>query len=246
MTPEIFSDIHQHVLWGLDDGSQSPEQMHALLQQDIEDGIRLVFATAHAHPKVRPFELNLYRERLAEANAYCRDKGWPLRVMPGCEIYYCDAVPDQLTAGRLPTLGDSRHVLIEFEPNVSPDEMKEAADKLYLAGYSPVLAHIERYRCLLSAPERAIEIREEYGFLYQMNCETVLFPKGFRQRHFVKRMLAERAVDAIATDAHDTLLRPVRMQEAYRLIAGKQGADYARQMVRLGWAFIDKTCTSDF
>ena len=230
-----FSDIHQHVLWGLDDGPQSPEQMRALLQQDMAEGIRLVFATTHAYPRVRPFEMNLYRERLAEANACCRDKGWPLRVMPGCEIRYCDSVPDHLTAGRLPALGGSRHVLIEFDPYASLAEIKDAADKLYIAGHSPVLAHVERYRCLVSAPERAMEIREEYGLLYQMNCETVLLPQGFRQRRFVKRLLEERAVDAIATDAHDTLLRPVQMQKAYQMLAGEQGSDYAEQLVGLGW-----------
>ena len=137
MREEGFSDLHQHVLWGLDDGPQTSEQMRALLRQDVEEGIQLVFATAHAYPKLRAFDLALYRERLAEANACCESECWPLRVVPGCEIHYCSAVPDHLSAGRLPTLGYSHHALIEFAPDVSPAEIEEAADRLYRTGYTP-------------------------------------------------------------------------------------------------------------
>lgn len=231
MKSEGFADLHQHVLWGLDDGPQTSEQMRALLRQDVEEGIRLVFATAHAYPKLRAFDLALYRERLAEANACCESEGWPLRVVPGCEIHYCPAVPDHLSAGRLPTLGYSRHALIEFAPDVSPAEIEEAADRLYRAGYTPVLAHVERYRRLIRSPKRAMALREEYGILYQMNCNTVLYPCGLRTRYFVWRMLRERAIDLIASDAHDANARPVRMRAAYKCIAERYGTAYARRLM---------------
>ena len=57
MKSEGFADLHQHVLWGLDDGPQTSEQMRVLLRQDVEEGIQLVFATAHAYPKLRAFDL---------------------------------------------------------------------------------------------------------------------------------------------------------------------------------------------
>lgn len=234
MREEGFSDLHQHVLWGLDDGPQTPEQMRALLTQNVQSGISLLFATSHAYPKTRPFELALYRERLDEANAYCEGQGWSLRVLPGCEIHYCDSVPDLLTAGRLPTLGYSRHVLIEFDYNAALSQIGEAADSLYRAGFQPVLAHVERYRCLVRSPRRAMEAREEYGLIYQMNCETVLRPAGLWKRRFAEKLLNARAIDAIATDAHDTALRPVRMREAYQQLVLQYGIRYAGRLVRFG------------
>ena len=102
MKADGFSDLHQHVLWGIDDGPRTPEQMQALLRQDMEEGIRLVYATSHAYPQERAFNYALYRERLREANAYCKSQGWPLHVLPGCEIHYCPAVADHLAAGKLP------------------------------------------------------------------------------------------------------------------------------------------------
>lgn len=234
MKSDGFADLHQHVLWGLDDGPQTSEQMRALLRQDVEEGIQLVFATAHAYPKLRAFDLALYRERLAEANACCESEGWPLRVVPGCEIHYCDSVPDLLTAGKLPALENSRHVLIEFAPDISLAEIGEAADRLYRTGYTPALAHVERYQRLVCSPERAMDMREEYGLLFQMNCETVLHPRGFRERRFVSWLLKAQTIDAIATDAHDAIHRPARMKAAYQKIAKEQGMDYAERVVSLG------------
>ncbi|MCI5565445.1 MAG: hypothetical protein MR400_07105, partial [Clostridiales bacterium] len=134
----------------------------------------------------------------------------------------------------LPALGNSRHVLIEFDHNAALSQIGEAADSLYRAGFQPVVAHVERYRCLVRSPRRAMEAREEYGLIYQMNCETVLRPAGLWERRFVEKLLNARAVDAIATDAHDTAQRPVRMLEAYQQLARQYGARYAGRLVRFG------------
>ncbi len=231
MRTEGFTDLHQHVLWGLDDGPETPEEMQALLEQDRANGIRLVYATSHAYPALHAFDLARYRERLGEANALCCRQGWPLRILQGCEIHYCSAVPDELAAERLPTLGDSRRVLIEFDPKVRICEIAEAANRIYQAGFEPVLAHVERYRCLVRAPGQAMELREECGLVYQMNCDTILRPRWGRERRFVRELLGARAVDVMASDAHDTVRRPVRMREAYQKVLREQGTEYAEHLV---------------
>ncbi len=235
MKPRGFADIHQHVLWGLDDGPQTRKQMHALLRQDVENGVRLVYATSHVSPGLRRFDGALYRERLKEANAYCRKRDWPLRILSGCELYYSPAAVDALLDGRLPTLGGSSYVLIEFPEDVTPMRIGSAANTLYRAGYRPILAHAERYRCLVRSPARALAVRDEFGLLLQMNCETVLHPLGFLQRRFVRTLLREQAVDALASDAHSASRRPVQMRDAYRKIAREYDPRYAKQLVRLGW-----------
>ena len=235
MKPKHFSDLHQHVLWGLDDGPQTRKQMHALLKQDAAAGIEIVFATSHAYPKTAHFDLELYRKRLQEANRYCKKKGLPLKVLAGSEIHYCSAVADRLSAGKLVSLADSKYVLIEFAEDVRTEKIASAADSLYCAGFLPVVAHVERIQCLTKSPKLAMEMREEYGLLFQMNCETVLHPRGFRQKRFVKHMLREHAIDVLATDAHDVFRRPVLMREAYRKICEDYGSRYARKLTRLGW-----------
>ena len=235
MKAEGFADLHQHVLWGVDDGPADVQQMRALLRQDAQQGISLVCATAHADPRNRPFDLARYRERLAEANAFCEASGLPLKVLPGSEIRWCDSVCDALDAGRLLTLGETRYVLIEFAPWAALDEITGATDRLYRAGYAPVLAHVERYRALARHPGRALNARDEYGLIFQVNCDTVLQPRGLWQRRFVNRLLQARAVDALATDAHDTVRRPARMRKARQAVAEICDESYAQTLTQFGW-----------
>lgn len=234
-----FSDLHQHVLWGMDDGPRDAEAMHALLRQADASGIGLIAATAHAYPERRRFDMEQYHRRLVEAQAYCRKEGLPLQIVGGSEIRYCERVPDLLAIGQLPTLGESRHVLIEFSGDVALEQIGEAADRLYQAGYRPVLAHVERYRVLSRFPRRAVWAREEYGLIYQMNCDTVLSPRGFFERRFVRALLEEQAIDLIATDAHDAIRRPVRMREAFERLSSEYGEAYAQRLTRLGWELLN-------
>ena len=78
-----------------------------------------------------------------------------------------------------------------------------------------------------------MELREDYGLIYQMNCEAILQPLGFRERRFVRRMLREQAIDVVATDAHDARNRPPRMREAYRALCEICGSTYARRLLSM-------------
>ena len=235
-----FADVHQHPLWGIDDGPKQESQMHALLHQAADEGVGLIAATAHAYPLFHPFPLERYWQRLSQAQQYCDAQGLPLQIVSGCEIHYCSMVPDLLAAGKLPTLGGTRYVLIEFDSDISVDEIGEAADRLYLAGYHPVVAHVERCVTLMRSPKRALHAREEYGLIYQLNCDTLLKPRGWFQRRFVGSMLAAEAIDLLASDAHDVHSRPIRMKEAHRLACSLCGNGYADRLVHLGWELLDR------
>lgn len=234
MSAKGFTDLHHHILWGMDDGPKTRKRMHAMLEMAVRDGITSIAATSHAYPRTQPFDMDRYLARLEEANRYCREQGWALQLLEGCEIHYCDRVPDLLTAGKLPTLGKSRMVLIEFDPDEDLERICKAADRLYRAGFQPIVAHVERCWSLVRSPRAAMEIREEYGLFFQMNCSTVLYPHGLRERYFIWRMLRAHAIDLVATDAHDTRRRPVCMKAAYEKLCDQYGKRYARRLVRFG------------
>ncbi len=235
-----FADIHQHVLWGLDDGAKTQQVMQEMLRQDAAEGIRLVSATTHADLQ-HPFDMALYRARLAEANDFCRQENLPLQVVQGSEILYTDGVADRLAAGHLLALGNTRNVLIEFLPDVDLEDIGSAADALYRAGFHPVVAHIERYRCLTRSARTAMQLREDYGLLYQVNCHTVTAPHGWLIRRFVRKMLENRAVDVIADDAHNTSSRPVQMRQAMADIAAQYGQEYADALADNAFRLLGKS-----
>lgn len=225
-----MTDIHQHVLWGVDDGPKTRRDMYAMLDMAGKQRIRRIAATPHACPGFQPFDMGLYRERLSEAQAYCNSRQNGIRLMTGSEIAWTFHTVEALRRGQLPTLNGSDYVLIELWRDIAWSEVRNAVSRLLHAGFMPVLAHIERYRCFLWQPDRAIMLKRDMPVCYQVNAPTFIEPNGFMLNRFVRRMLEEQGIDAIASDAHDCSGRAVQMEQAYRALQGKCPPAYVRQM----------------
>lgn len=223
-----LTDIHQHLLWGLDDGAKTPEIMQDMLREAHRQGIGQVAATSHICPGMMPFDPGLYRERLAEANAFCQQEGLDVTVLPGAEVAWTYQTVSALRKGNVPTLGNTDYVLLELWRDISLHEAKCAVRSLMSAGYRPVLAHVERYRCFSWFPGQAMRFREETGTLFQMNAATLLQPRGLVEKCFVSRMLNARALDAVASDAHGNAARPQNLHAAFDWLMRHTDDAYAR------------------
>ena len=50
-----MTDIHSHLIWGVDDGAETKEQTFRLLDRAAADGIDRVICTPHITPGIQPF-----------------------------------------------------------------------------------------------------------------------------------------------------------------------------------------------
>lgn len=227
---QLMTDIHQHLLWGLDDGAKTPDIMHEMLHEAHSQGIGQIAATCHVCPGMMPFDAGAYRERLAEAQAYCRRENLNVSVFSGAEVAWTYQTVQALRQGNVPTLGSTDYVLLELWRDVSLQEARQAVRSLMAAGYCPVLAHVERYRCFTWFPGQAVRFREETGALFQMNAAMLLQPQGYIEKRFAKHMLDRHSLDAVATDAHGNAARPVNLRAAYEWLVQHTDESYARAM----------------
>lgn len=225
-----MTDIHQHLLWGLDDGASSQAVMEAMLRQAHRQGICTVAATAHAAPGLSPFDMGRYAERLAQARDFCDREDLNLKLLPGAEIAWTDQTPMALRQGKVPALGNTDYVLLELWRDVSWHSASDAVNQLTRAGYCPVLAHPERYLAFLLSPKKALRFRKETGALLQVNAQTLLTPRGWLQRRLVEYLLREGVVDAVASDAHNCGDRPVNLEAAYNWLTIHTDEAYARRL----------------
>ena len=223
-------DIHHHLAYGVDDGPKSCKQMQKMLKYAEEEGIGAIVATPHATPGVKRFPLDEYRKALAEARAYCAEKGLDIELYEGCEILYTDQTPRLLREGQIPTLRGTDFVLVEFSPDVKFSGMREALERLLVEGYRPVIAHAERYTCLTNHLSRAEKLKDELEVRFQINCSSVVKHKGLMTRRFVKHMLEESLADALGTDAHNVSSRAAEMKEAYKIVKKKYSGKYAKRL----------------
>ena len=212
-----FRDIHTHIVYGVDDGPQSLEDMQAMLDEAYLGGIKAIYATSHSTPGIDDFPEEVYSAHLEEAKAYCAQRGYDIRLYTGTEILYTPAFRNYLERHPLRTLGDSECVLMEFVPNVSFEEVEAAVSMVENAGYIPILAHIERYECLFG--RRSYRLKREHTVRYQVNCRTLVRTNmGFLKKWQLRRWFKKELIDYVASDMHDLKARRNRMGASARAL----------------------------
>ena len=225
-----FVDIHHHVIYGVDDGARTEADMQAMLKKAYDDGIRAIVTTPHVTPGVHRFDWERFDRHFEKAQHFCASEGMKLQLYRGCEILYTEATCDFLQEERIPTLAGTENVLVEFSPDTAFKVIDRAVDAILCSGYTPVIAHMERYMCLVRKPGLVKKLKDNYRLKLQVNCGTVINSKGFFLDRFVRNVFENEYVDAIGTDAHNVSSRPVQMKAAYAQLVKKWGEDYANRL----------------
>ena len=230
MSKQELIDLHNHLIYGMDDGAKSFHETTQMLLQAKNNGVATIYATPHVVPGRIDFPIDRFFQRVKKANDWCRENGLMLTVLPGCEIFYTPETIRFLNEERIPCLGNTNCVLVEFNPNVSYNELRDAVRKLQNSGYQPVVAHIERYRCL-RMPGRMAEIQNAYGALLQMNAHFFSTKQSFFTERWKKQVLSRSLIDIIASDSHDTKHRPCCLKKCFDCISEEYGAKKADSLL---------------
>lgn len=223
-----FIDIHAHFVYGVDDGPRTLEDMQCMLDAAYADGIACLFATPHVTPGIHSFPSERFRSHLKEAKEYCCHMGYDITLYEGAEILYTPTIERFAYERKLPTLAGTDRILMEFVPDISISEIRQALLLTQQCGYRPILAHIERYDCFYG--RGAYQIKEQFDVEFQMNCTTVLRGRGFFKNQCIKKWLKAGLIDFIATDSHDCERRATRMKQTYEILENRYGSLYARRL----------------
>lgn len=224
-----YVDIHHHLLYKTDDGPSDFEQTIQMLHRAAEQGLSCIAATPHILPGRIPFDHGQHLQKLEAIREYIYKQGLNLELCSGAEILYTSITPGYIEARRLPMLGNSWHMLVEFHPNVHYDELRRAALNIGNLGYSMVLAHAERYRCL-RIEGRAARLQDSFHVKIQLNSDAVIASHRRFGDRWIRRMLQNNRVDVIASDAHNTSSRPCRLGDCAKLLAEEYGRDCAQRL----------------
>ncbi|MEA4915062.1 MAG: CpsB/CapC family capsule biosynthesis tyrosine phosphatase [Christensenella sp.] len=223
-----FFDLHHHFLYGLDDGASTKLEMQQMLVEAHKDGARIIIATPHITPGLTPISLDRLNSRIEEARVFSFAYGLDLELYLGSEIMYTYHLQRYLSERLLPTMAGSNKVLIEFPLKVAFSEIEDAVLNVLRAGYLPILAHIERYACLMHVQKHLDYLKKEYDVFFQVNADSILTKRDFFANRVIKRAIQDEMIDFIASDAHDTRRRASTLQKTYDKLEemfGKESAD---------------------
>ncbi|MCR5507833.1 MAG: hypothetical protein K6F34_04010 [Lachnospiraceae bacterium] len=225
-----YLDMHCHILPGVDDGSRDMNMSLAMLDHAYSEGIRAIILTPHYHGGYVETAAEVIDEVFEELKSHLNEIHPDLKLFIGNEIYYYPSVPEWIEEGRVHTLAESNYVLLEFSNGVKKRELAEAVHNMLNSGYYPILAHVERYDCLVREPSFVGELTDNGAYI-QVNSATITGEGGFTIRRFIKKLLKEEWIHFIGTDAHSMGSRKPDMAECARIICKKCDKDYAARLL---------------
>ena len=198
-------DFHSHFLPNMDDGSRSLEESCAMLRESARQGVTVMVATPHFYPAREALEAFL-RRRSEAFERIEADDGFP-KILLGAEVAYFHGISRCDCLDRLSTEG-TKLLLLEmpFEPwtNTVVDDVCSIKK---LTGFTPVLAHYERYRRFPGFTEH-LEWMRSAGILVQSNAEN--FINILSSRRAVKAFLSGE-IDFVGSDCHNMSSRAPNM-----------------------------------
>ena len=226
---EKYIDMHCHILPAVDDGSASLAQSVSMVKIAYEDGIRKIIATPHYHIGRCIAEYDESEEAFRQLKEEIEKLGIDMELYIGSEIYFYSEAMEKLEEGMIHTMNNGSCILLEYDPGSEYTRIVQGVNAAVIAGYVPIVAHVERYMCMVDRPERCEELVHQGAYL-QVNASSVVGKSGKEIQKFIFKLMKKKLISFVATDAHsDGHRRPV-LSEAYMLVKKKFKEEYADRL----------------
>ena len=217
MATKQFIDIHSHILPGVDDGSSSMEETMEMLRIAGNEGITTMIATPHYAAGSKNMDMEQLVGIKNKVQETAKELELNLDILLGNEIYYSESVLEDVLSGKVMTLADSHYVLIEFGVREYFKTIYHGLQEFVLAGYAPVLAHVERYQCLIKR-EDLMEELIKLGSYIQMNSFSLSGGFWNTEAAYHRKLVNKGLIHLIGTDCHDAKRRPPCIESAYKAV----------------------------
>ena len=191
-------DLHNHLLFGIDDGSNSLDESIALLKEMEESRITDIMLTPHYITGSDYKASNKKKRELIEE----LKKHTNINLYLGNEVYIDNNIVSNIRNDEISTLNGSRYVLIEFPLNEKLEIVPTIINNVIKSGYVPIIAHPERYHYY------DLEFFEELideGCLLQGNITSLCGKYGGNAKHNLELLVRKHMIHFMGTDTHRSI-----------------------------------------
>ncbi len=231
-------DLHNHILYGQDDGAETLEESIRMCRISSQDGVRTIVATPHILPgiyendrsmilaKVRELSTALVHSELRTPNSELS-----LTILPGADVHFSSDLLERLERKEVVTVNDQgRYLMVEFESQGIPYMAEEALFQMLTKGIVPIISHPERNMEIAQRPQRYYEMIR-MGCLGQVTAMSLTGEFGPEIKRSAEKLLAKRLIHIIASDAHSPDRRPPIRSPGVKAAEKIVGKEEARKMV---------------
>lgn len=207
-------DIHSHLLYGIDDGSQSFENSVAMLEAAEKDGFSSIVLTPHFSSGMS--------EKMQEKIEKLRPEAakFNIKLLSGCEYDFSHLNMQEtlITLG-----GEGGFVLIDFCISFISPVTRNFLFNWQSKGYKIIIAHPERLFCKDDLP--VLKDLADANIYFQLNAGSFMGDYGRKARRFAKMLVKKGLCHFIASDAHSIKSYNGQITACRKYIAKHLGTD---------------------
>lgn len=196
----IGSDMHSHILPGIDDGARTIEDSIALARRFEALSYKKLIATPHVmadYFRNTPESINRALDKLREA---LHQNQINLEVNAAAEYYMDETFEKKVREKSVLTFGDN-YLLFELSFINYPSNINDMIKLMLDSGYQPVLAHPERYPYFHGTVDNYSRIKDQSCYL-QTNAIALTGYYGPGPKQLAEEMIAHNLVDFVGSDMH--------------------------------------------
>ncbi len=219
-------DIHSHVLPFVDDGSKFLNDSLNLVEVEAKNGVEKIICTPHYKKNVYDLDVEEIKRVFEDFKKSVKEKSLSTQLFLGQEIYCTQDIYNLLKENKVLTINGSKCILIEFNYY----EEQDIADYVYnlkTLGYTPVIAHVERYIYL--DWDNLFDLKQ-LGALLQVNASSILGEEGRTIKKRVLNAIKQGLIDFVGSDIHSD--RGISINRAYKTVVKVAGVNVANQLFK--------------
>jgi protein-tyrosine phosphatase len=199
----VKTDMHSHILPGIDDGAGDIETSLELIRGLKELGYQKLIATPHIMWDMYRNTPGIINRKLDEVREAVAKEGIDIEINAAAEYFLDEHVEDLLrTKEPMLAINDNR-VLVEFSMAFPSLNIKDILFEMQMQGYQPIIAHPERYTYLSRNKEFYDELRD-IGCLFQLNILSLGGGYGKSVTELAQYLLKNNFYSLVGTDMHHT------------------------------------------
>lgn len=203
--PLITTDIHSHLIPGVDDGVTSFEDAITLIKKFADAGYEKIITTPHImydfYNNSESDLTHIYNNLVLRIKKENIDINFGLAA----EYYLDDHLMSRINDKNenFLTFGDN-YILFETSFMNMPFQLSEFIFKAKSRGLKPVLAHPERYMYLMNDEKLLTElVNKEVLFQLNLNSLTGYYSKQVKK--FAQKLIDEKLIHFAGSDCHNEL-----------------------------------------
>lgn len=202
--PSDFSvlgmDMHSHLIPGIDDGAKTMEESLELIRGLIQLGYSGAITTPHVMGDYYPNTGAIIQTGREELRRAIRQAGLTFRLEASAEYNLDNYTAELFAQGDILPMPGKR-LLVELSFFGAPPDLENRIFQLRLQGYSPILAHPERYS-YYQGNLKALERIRDLGCDLQVNILSLTGHYGSQIAKWAKTLLDKDMVSYLGTDMH--------------------------------------------